>query len=68
MHPFYDLKKMNETFGVSWQTLVAQCVNLILVLLILSLPFILWNWLKKRGRMNERFDQLEAKIDTLSEK
>ncbi|MBT64272.1 MAG: hypothetical protein CML13_13790 [Puniceicoccaceae bacterium] len=63
------MKHLNETFGVSWQTLVAQCVNLILVLLILSLPFILWNWLKKReNRINERFDQLEEKIDSLSKK
>jgi preprotein translocase subunit YajC len=60
---------MNETFGVSWQTLVAQGVNLILVLLFLSLPFILWSWFKKREkRMNERFDQLEEKIDSLSKK
>tara|TARA_B100001971_G_scaffold193950_1_gene199486 strand:+ start:59 stop:247 length:189 start_codon:yes stop_codon:yes gene_type:complete len=58
---------MNQTFEPSWLTLLAHALNLVFVLMIISSPFLIANWWKKREkRMNERFDQLEAKIDTIT--
>jgi hypothetical protein len=57
---------MNEQFGVSWPTLIAQCVNLFLGILFLSLPFILWNRFKKREeKRNLRLDEMQKEIDEL---
>ena len=59
---------MNEQFGVSWMTLIAQIINLIFVIGFLSLPFLLWNWLKKRkAHQEQQFDAIRSDLEEIKE-
>jgi large-conductance mechanosensitive channel len=55
-----------STFEISWGALIAQAVNLIFVILIISLPFILWNWFQRNRKNNdEKLNRMQEEIDEL---
>ena len=53
-------------FHTSWPLIIAQIINLAIVVLLVISPFIIWRWLsKKENERKEQLNRIEAKLNQI---